>query len=85
MDFLSLVVTIVLYPVRFLLGWLNIWIVDKRVKGLAAILKEHDASYIVSRGTISVLNFIAAVGAISAFVFVVAVIIGIFKNGPSYA
>ncbi|MBS1555164.1 MAG: hypothetical protein JSU09_09570 [Bacteroidetes bacterium] len=85
MDNINILIGLLLYPFRFLIGLSSIWFEERNSKTFLEILKEYDVQVIVSRGTLSALNLAAAAGAIMMLLFLIIVIIGIFKNGLSHA
>lgn len=85
MDIIYISISLLLYPFRFLIGLSSIWFEERNSKTVLEILKEYDMQVILSRGTLSALNMVAAAGAIMMLVFITMVIIGIFKNGLSHA
>jgi flagellar biosynthesis protein FlhB len=85
MDVVGVLITFMLYPFRFIIGLCKIWLENGRRKTFGQILTESETREIVSHGTISILNLIAGIGAIMMMIFVIMVIVGIFKNGLSHA
>lgn len=85
MDVLGILITFILYPFRFVIGCSKIWFENGRKKTFSQIFIEYEAREIVSHGSISILNLIAGLGAIMMIIFVIMVIIGIFRNGLSHA
>ena len=85
MDVVGILITFILYPFRFIIGLCTIWVENGRRKTFGQIITENETREIVSHGTISILNLIAGIGAIMMMIFVIMVIVGIFKNGLSHA